>query len=71
MSRSRVDEIQKDLHEKVFANILVNLGQISIALVAFDILHKVYIYKHKIVFIEIPEWKLKAKLARNTIFEGN
>ena len=21
--------------------------------------------------IEIPEWKLKTKLARNTIFEGN
>ena len=27
--------------------------------------------KHNIVFIEIPEWNLKAKLARNTIFEGN
>ena len=37
----------------------------------FDILLKVYIYKHKVVFIEIAEWKLKAKLARNTIFEGN
>ena len=25
----------------------------------------------EVVVIEIPEWKLKAKLARNTIFEGN
>ena len=33
----------------------------------FDILHEVYICKHKVVFIEIPEWKLKAKFARNTL----
>ena len=25
----------------------------------------------KVVVIEIPEWKLKTILARNTIFEGN
>ena len=25
----------------------------------------------KVVVIEMPEWKLKTKLARNTIFEGN
>ena len=25
----------------------------------------------KVVVIEIPEWKLIAKSARNTIFEGN
>ena len=37
----------------------------------FSILHEVYIYKQDIVVIEIPEWKLKAKLARNTILEGN
>ena len=37
----------------------------------FDILHEVYIYKQEVVAIEIPEWKLKAKLASNTIFEGN
>ena len=36
-----------------------------------DILHEVYIYKHEVVFIEISEWKLKARLARKTIFEGN
>ena len=34
-------------------------------------LHNVYIYKQQVVVIEIPAWKLKAKLARNTIFEGN
>ena len=28
-------------------------------------------YKQEIVVIEIPVWKLKAELARNTIFEGN
>ena len=33
----------------------------------FDILHEVYICKHEVVFKEIPEWKLKAKLARKTI----
>ena len=25
----------------------------------------------KVVVIEIPEWRLKTKIARNTIFEGN
>ena len=33
-------------------------------------MHEEYIYKHEVLFIEIPERKLKAKLARNTIFEG-
>ena len=32
-------------------------------------MHEVYIYKQEVVVIK--EWKLKAKLARNTIFEGN
>ena len=36
----------------------------------FDILHELYIYKQELVFIEISEWELKAKLARNTIFTG-
>ena len=31
-----------------------------------------YTFKSKnVVVIEIPEWKLKGKLARVTIFEGN
>ena len=37
----------------------------------FHILHEVYTWKQEVVVIKIPEWKLKAKLARNTIFEGN
>ena len=36
-----------------------------------NILREVYIYKHQVVFIEISEQKLKAKLGRNTTFEGN
>ena len=35
----------------------------------FHILLEVYIYKLKVVVIEIPEWKLKTKLARNTILK--
>ena len=38
----------------------------------FQILHdKEQIYNQKVVVIEIPEWKLKAKIARNTTFEEN
>ena len=37
----------------------------------FNILHELYIYKHEVVSIEIPKWKLKSELARNIIFEGN
>ena len=37
----------------------------------FHMLHNVYIYKQQVVVIEIPAWKVKAKLARNIIFEGN
>ena len=32
------------------------------------ILLEVYIYKHELVFIEIPEWKLNATSGRITIF---
>ena len=39
--------------------------------VFFHIFHELYIWKQKVVGIEIPEWKLKTKLARNTIFNGN
>ena len=28
-------------------------------------------YTFTVVVIEIPEWKLKAKLAKNTIFKGD
>ena len=60
----------------------VNLGQIWYNIVkkkkknwyfngVFNILHELYIYKHEEVFIEISECKVKAKLARNTIFTGN
>ena len=35
----------------------------------FQILHdKEQIYNQKVVVIEIPEWKLKAKIARNTTY---
>ena len=37
----------------------------------FDILHEVSIYKHEVMFIETPKWKLKAKSARKNIFEEN
>ena len=38
----------------------------------FHIFHEAFcIYEQKVVAIEIPEWKLKAKLARNIIFEEN
>ena len=38
----------------------------------FQILHdKEQIYNQKVVVIEIPEWTLKAKIARNTTFEEN
>ena len=36
----------------------------------FQILHdEEYIYKQEVVVTEIPEWKLRAKIARNTTFE--
>ena len=34
----------------------------------FHILHEVYICKQEVVVIDIPEWKLKAELARNTVY---
>ena len=39
--------------------------------VSLYILHEVYICKQEVVVIEIPEWKWKAKLARDIILEGN
>ena len=43
----------------------------GISMGSFYILHEVYIEKQEAVVIEVPECKLKAKLARNTISEGN
>ena len=37
----------------------------------FYILLEIFMHKHEVVFIEIPEWKLKAKLVGKYIFEGN
>ena len=37
----------------------------------FEILLEAYIYNHEVVFLEIPGSKFMAKLARNTLFEGN
>ena len=52
-------------------NVVKKQRKTGISMGFFYILHQVYIYKHEVVFIEIPEWKLKAKLARSSIFEGN
>ena len=37
----------------------------------FCILYEEYILKQGVVVTEIPDWKLKAKIARNTTFEEN
>ena len=34
------------------------------------ILHGEYLLKQKVVVVQTPEWKFKANLARNIIFEG-
>ena len=56
---------------QIWYNIVKKQKNPSISMFFFNILHEVYICKQEVVFIEIPKWKLKAKLARNTIFEGN
>ena len=37
----------------------------------FCLLYEEYILKQEAVVTEIPDWKLKAKIARNTTFEEN
>ena len=36
----------------------------------FYILHGEYFFLKKIVVVQTPEWKFKANIARNVIFEG-
>ena len=36
-----------------------------------QIFHEEYILKQEAVVIEIPKWKLKAKISRNSIFKEN
>ena len=57
---------------QIWSNVMKKQRKTSILMCFFFyILHEVYIYKHEILFIEKPEWKLKAKLAITSIFEGN
>ena len=37
----------------------------------FHILHGRYLLKQKEVVVQTPEWKFKANIARNAIFEGH
>ena len=57
--------------DQIWYNGVKKQRKTGISMGFFDILHEIYIYKHKVVFIEIPESKLKAKLATNTTFEEN
>ena len=52
-------------------NVVKKNKETGILMGFFRNMYEVYIYKQEVVVIEIPEWKLKAKLSRNTIFEGN
>ena len=40
---------------KIWSNVVKKWRKTDISMGFFDILHKVYIYKHEVVFIEIPE----------------
>ena len=42
--------------------------QTGISMGFFHILHEVYIYKQKLVVVEIPEWKLKTKVVIGKMF---
>ena len=44
----------KDLGQ-IWYNVLKKQRRTGVAMVFFDILHEVYIYKHEVVFIEKPE----------------
>ena len=39
--------------------------------VFFHILYWEYLLKQEVVVVQTSEWKFKANIARNTIFEGN
>ena len=56
---------------QIWYNVVRKQRKTGISMGFFDILHEIYMHKHEVVFIEIPEWKLKAKLVRKYIFEGN
>ena len=56
---------------QIWYNVLKKKRKTGISIFFSDILYEAYIYKHEVRFIQIPESKSKAKLARNTIFEGN
>ena len=63
------------LGENIWAKLgpilLKNPKETGISMGFFHILYEVYIYKEELVVTELHEWKLKAKLARDTIFKGS
>ena len=51
-------------------NVVKKVKKLALSIGFFHILHGKYLLKHKVVVVQIPEWKFKANIARNTTFEG-
>ena len=56
---------------QIRSNVVKKNKETGISMGFFHILYEVYIYKEELVVTELHEWKLKAKLARDTIFKGS
>ena len=44
--------------------------KLALSIGFFPYFHGEYLFKHKVVVVQIPEWKFKANIARIATFEG-
>ena len=56
---------------QIKSNVMRKAKKLALSIDFFHTLLGEYILKQEVVVIEIPEWKYKASLARNTTFDGN
>ena len=54
---------------KIRSNVVKKVRKLALPIHFSHILHREYISKQEVVVVQIPEWKFKANIARNAIFQ--
>ena len=55
---------------QIWSNVVKKVKKWVLSVGFFYILRGEYVFLRKIVVVQTPEWKFKANIARNVIFEG-
>ena len=74
MNQAKINKVgvvlRQSLGQIMSNNVVKKVKKLALSIGFFHTLHGKYLLKHKVVVVQIPEWKFKANIARNTTFEG-